>query len=158
MTTTATNPEADTATRVPPRRDEYVRDTVASRNFGVVEKPLTRWERLYNQGWLRKTFIIVFIAVAWEIYARILGNDLLVPTLSATLEALWGGLAGGEILNKAFNSVRLLLQGYVAGLFLAMVFTALAMMSRLGNDLLHEGETETGPFHFASMPSSTKGQ
>ena len=144
MTTTATKPEADTATRVPPRRDEYVRDTVASRNFGVVEKPLTQWERLYNQGWLRKTFIIVFIAVAWEIYARILGNDLLVPTLSATLEALWGGLAGGEILNKAFNSVRLLLQGYVAGLFLAMVFTALAMMSRLGNDLL---ETLTAMFN-----------
>ena len=58
-------PVAD-ATHIPPQRTEYVRDTVASRNFGVVEKPLTSWERLYNQGWLRKTFIIVVIAVAWQ--------------------------------------------------------------------------------------------
>ena len=57
--------------RIPPVRDEYVRDTVASRNFGVVEKPLTRWGRLYNQGWLRKTFIIAVIAVAWESYAAL---------------------------------------------------------------------------------------
>ena len=101
------------ANRVPPQRTEYVRDTVASRNFGVVEKPLTKWERMYNQSWLRKTFIIVVIAIAWETYSRILDNSLLVPTLSDTLTALWGGLAGGEILNKALNSVRLLFQGYI---------------------------------------------
>ena len=141
MAETSTGPGA---TRVPPQRTEYVRDTVASRNFGVVEKPLTRWERLYNQGWLRKTLIILVIAIAWETYARILDNTLLVPTLSDTLTALWGGLAGGEIFNKAVNSVRLLIQGYVAGLLLAMVFTALAMMSRLGNDLL---ETLTAMFN-----------
>ena len=125
-------------------RDEYVRAEVASKNFGVVEKPLTSWEKLYNKGWLRKTFIIVVIAIAWETYARILSNELLVPTLTDTLTALWGGLAGGEILQKAINSVRLLLQGYVLGLFLAMVFTALAMMSQLGNDLL---ETLTAMFN-----------
>ena len=38
----------------------------------------------------------------------------------------------------------LLLKGYVIGLALAMVFTALAMMSRLGNDLL---ETLTSAFN-----------
>ena len=129
---------------VPPQREEYVRNTVASRDFGVVEKPLTQWERLYNQGWLRKTLIILVIAVVWEIYAQYLDNALLVPTLSATLAALWEGLAGGEIFRKAVNSVRLLLQGYAAGLILAMVFTALAMMSRIGNDLL---ETLTAMFN-----------
>ena len=134
----------DAPARVPPQRTEYVRDTVASRDFGVVEKPLTRWERLYNQGWLRKTLIISVIAVVWEIYAQYLDNALLVPTLSATLAALWEGLAGGEIFKKAINSIRLLVQGYVAGLILAMVFTALAMMSRIGNDLL---ETLTAMFN-----------
>lgn len=138
------NKSSSAATRVPPQRTEYLRDTVASRNFGVVEKPLTAWERLYNQGWLRKTLIIVIIAVAWESYARFLNNSLLVPTLTDTLTALYEGLAGGEIFNKAYNSVRLLLQGYALGLTLAMIFTALAMMSRLGNDLL---ETLTAMFN-----------
>ena len=58
-------PTQPTAPRVPPTRTEYVRAEVASKNFGVVEKPLTAWEKLYNKGWLRKTFIILVIAIAW---------------------------------------------------------------------------------------------
>ncbi len=141
---TMTSNASTTPRHLPPTRPEYVRDTVASKNFGVVEKPLTAWERLYNQGWLRKTLIIGLIAIAWQSYAVFLDNALLVPTLTDTLKALYDGLAGGEIFNKAYNSVRLLLQGYALGLTLAMIFTALAMMSRLGNDLL---ETLTAMFN-----------
>ena len=140
----AETPQSFTTTHVPPVRTEYVREAHADKTFGVVEKPLTTWEKLYNQGWLRKTFIILVISIAWETYARFLDNELLVPTLTNTLTALWGGLAGGEILQKAVNSVRLLLQGYALGLMLAMLFTALAMMSQLGNDLL---ETLTAMFN-----------
>jgi NitT/TauT family transport system permease protein len=130
--------------RTPPTRAEYVRAAHADKTFGVVEKPLTPFEKLYNQGWLRKTFIIVVIALAWETYARFLDNALLVPTLTDTLSALGASLANGEIPGKAYNSVRLLLQGYAVGLTLAMLFTALAMMSQLGNDLL---ETLTAMFN-----------
>jgi NitT/TauT family transport system permease protein len=129
---------------VPPVRPEYVRDTVAGRDIGVVEAPLTVWQRLANQGWLRKALILAAIAGAWEAYARHLANPLLVPTFTATLEALWTGLANGEIPEKVMNSVKLLLKGYALGLVLAMLFTSLAMMSRLGNDLL---ETLTSAFN-----------
>ena len=129
---------------VPPIRPEYVRETVASRDFGVVAKPLTAWQRLGNQGWLRKALILVAIAVAWELYARRLNNPLLVPTFSATLEAFRDAIASGDIPQKMANSVQLLLKGYALGLALAMVFTTLAMMSRLGNDLL---ETLTSAFN-----------
>jgi hypothetical protein len=52
-------PQSFTAARTPPVRDEYVREAHADKSFGVVEKPLTIWETLYNKGWLRKTFIIL---------------------------------------------------------------------------------------------------
>ncbi len=39
---------------LPPLRPEYLCDTVAGADIGVVEKPLTVWQRLTNQGWLRK--------------------------------------------------------------------------------------------------------
>ena len=129
---------------VPPVRPEYLRDTIAGPDMGVVQKPLTVWQRLANQGWLRKAFILIVIAVAWEIYARRLNNPLLVPTFSSTLEALWSAIASGDIPQKVQNSVVLLLKGYALGLVLALVLTALAMMFQLGNDLL---ETLTSAFN-----------
>src|SRR5207253_9590204 len=63
---------------------------------------------------------------------------------TVTLEAFGEGISSGDIPRKALNSVQLLLRGYALGLALAMVFTALAMMSRLGNDLL---ETLTSAFN-----------
>jgi len=128
----------------PPRRAEYVRPVVAGTDIGVVQKPLTIWQRLSNQSWLRKALILAVIATAWEAYARRLNNPLLLPTFSATLEALQAGIASGEIPQKLANSVRLLLKGYGAGLLLAVLFTALAMASRVGNDLL---ETLTSAFN-----------
>ena len=129
---------------VPPTRPEYIRDVVAGADIGVVQKPLTTFQRLSNQGWLRKTVILVVIAVGWEIYARRLNNPLLVPTFSATIEAFWAGIASGDIPQKVSNSVQLLLKGYALGLGLAMTLTALAIMSRIGTDLL---ETLTSAFN-----------
>ena len=119
---------------LPPIRPEYLRDVVAGRDIGVVQAPLTLWQRLANQGWLRKGLVLAVIATGWEIYARHLNNPLLVPTFFATLEALKDGLVSGEIPERMLNSVTLLLKGYGAGLLLATFFTSLAMMSRLGND------------------------
>jgi NitT/TauT family transport system permease protein len=131
-------------TVIPPLRPEYLRDTVASGDIGVVQKPLTIWQRLVNQAWLRKAFILLVIVAAWEVYARQLNNPLLVPTFTATLEAFKAGIVSGDIPEKVANSIALLLKGYAIGLVLAMFFTALAMMSRIGNDLL---ETLTAAFN-----------
>jgi NitT/TauT family transport system permease protein len=129
---------------VPPVRPEYLQEVVAGRNIGVVQKPLTTWQKLANQGWLRKAFILFVLTATWEIYARQLNNPLLVPTFTATLEAFRDGIASGEIPQKVLNSVQLLLKGYVIGLSLALTFTALAILTRLGNDLL---ETLTSAFN-----------
>jgi NitT/TauT family transport system permease protein len=128
----------------PPARAEYTRNVETGAEFGVVQKPLTLTERLMNHGWLRKTIILVAIMVAWQLYARQLNNPLLVPTFTATVSAFIAGMASGDLAQKVANSVILLLKGYAIGLALAMTLTALAMVSRIGNDIL---ETLTSAFN-----------
>jgi NitT/TauT family transport system permease protein len=128
----------------PPTRTEYLCDVVAGGDIGVVQKPLTLWQQLVNQAWLRKAFILLVIVIAWEIYARQLNNPLLVPTFTSTLNAFAAGLISGDLTQKIINSVVLLMKGYAIGLALAMALTVLAMVSRIGNDLL---ETLTSAFN-----------
>ncbi len=47
---------------VPVPRDEIVRQEAEAKQFSVVEKPLSGFEKLYNQGWLRKLFILLVLA------------------------------------------------------------------------------------------------
>src|SRR6185369_13620010 len=61
---------------------------------------------------------------------------LLVPTFTATIEALWEGIASGGLIAKAWYSIKILLMGYGAGLVLAAVLMVLAITTRVGNDLL----------------------
>jgi NitT/TauT family transport system permease protein len=127
-----------------PLRPEFVREGVGSEDFGVVEKPLSTWERLYEQSALRKAIILIVLALAWEIYARFLDNELLFPTLSATLEALWEGFATGDLLRRIGYTLKVLLMGYASGLFIAALLTAVAIGSRIGQDVL---ETLTSMFN-----------
>ena len=125
-------------------RDEIVRTPVAAKEFGVVQKPLSTWEKLYNVTALRKAAILVVLALAWEIYARWLGNPLLFPTFGATVEAFVSGLFGGGLLGKAWTSIRVLVIGYSAGIALAALLTVVAITSRIGTDFL---ETLTSMFN-----------
>ncbi|MFZ1950934.1 MAG: ABC transporter permease [Pseudolabrys sp.] len=125
-------------------RPEIYREPLSQEKFGIVEKPLTPFERLYNQNWLRKLFVLIVIAVCWELYARWLDNELLVPTFSATVRALVHGIASGVILTRAALSIKVLLMGFSAGVFIAALLTFLAINTRLGNDFL---ETMTAMFN-----------
>jgi NitT/TauT family transport system permease protein len=97
---------------------------------------VTGWNRLYAIGALRKTVLLIGLALLWEVYARWLGNPLLFPTFSATVTALLAGIVSGELPRAAVYTVSLLLKGYLAGLVIAAILTALASASRLGADLL----------------------
>jgi NitT/TauT family transport system permease protein len=119
-------------------------NTVSTSGIGVVERPLGLWERIVGYGAVRKTFLLVLIALAWELYARWLGNSLIFPTFGDTVSALVTGIASGELVRSAGFSIKLLLQGYVIGLVLAAAFTAFASATRIGADLL---ETLTSMFN-----------
>ena len=125
-------------------RPEIYRKTLGAVQFGIVQRPLTVFETLYNQGWLRKLFVIVVLALLWELYARWLDNELLVPTFSATAQAMWKGVASGILIARALLSIKILLIGYGAGVALAAALTFLAINTRIGSDFL---ETMTAMFN-----------
>jgi NitT/TauT family transport system permease protein len=134
---------ADVAAVAPPERPEFVNE-IAGSGFGVVQRPLGWSEKVFGHSAVRKALLLVAMAVIWEIYARWLDNSLLVPTFSETVTAFVQGIWSGEIVQAATFTVGILLQGYVAGLALAAVFTALANATRIGSDLL---ETLTAMFN-----------
>jgi NitT/TauT family transport system permease protein len=117
-------------------RAELTRELIAAEAFGVVEKPLSVWERVTGQGWLRKLALLIALASIWEIYARWLNNPLLFPTFSATVGAFAQGLFGGELFGRVVTSLRVLLIGYSVGIVCAAALTIVAISSRIGTDLL----------------------
>jgi NitT/TauT family transport system permease protein len=132
---------ADASVQV--QRPEFVADT-QSKAFGVVEKPLTVWERLYGNSAVRKGALLVLLALIWELYARKVDNPLVFPTFTATVKAFVDAFVSGVIPQRTWASIRVLLQGYSVGLILAALLTAFATASRLGTDLL---ETLTAMFN-----------
>ena len=127
----------------PPLRAEIRREPIPTSAFGVVEKPLGTFERIYSMGWVRKTVLLIVLVLIWEVYARNLNNELLFPTFTATVNALVEGFASGALLQRIATSVRILLMGYAAGVVLAGILTILAINTRVGTDLL---ETLTAMF------------
>jgi NitT/TauT family transport system permease protein len=117
---------------------------VATTGFDVVEKPLSTWQRFYDNGAARKIVLLAALALLWELYARCLNNPLLFPTFSDTVKALFTSIASGEIPHAAAYSISMLLKGYAIGLVLAALLTALASASRIGSDFL---ETLTAMFN-----------
>jgi len=93
---------------------------------------------------VRKVFILIMLAVFWEIYARLLNNPLLFPTFTSTIEAFVEAVVRGGLLGKAWTSIKVLLIGYSAGIALAALLTVVAITSRFGTDLL---ETLTSMFN-----------
>lgn len=125
-------------------RPEIYCEPVASESFGIVEKPLSWWERVLNISGIRKLAILIVLALIWEVYASRLDNPLIFPTFGDTVRAMVDGVMSGGLLLKAWTSIRVLLMGYAAGIVLAALLTVLAITTRIGTDLL---ETLTAMFN-----------
>jgi NitT/TauT family transport system permease protein len=119
-------------------------ETLGPEQFGIIQKPLTLAEKIYNQAWLRKISIIVVLALAWELYGRWLDIPLLVPTFADTIRALIAGVAEGTIPQRALSSMEVLLIGFATGTLLAGMLTVFAIGTRIGTDFL---ETMTAMFN-----------
>jgi NitT/TauT family transport system permease protein len=128
----------------PSERPNIYCETLGPEQFGIIQKPLTVFERVYNQVWLRKIGILIFLALGWELYGRWLDNPLLVPPFSAAVQALWHDLASGVIPARAWASIQVLMIGFATGTFLAGLLTVFAISSKLGTDFL---DTMTAMFN-----------
>jgi NitT/TauT family transport system permease protein len=117
-------------------RPEVEFEEIDAGEIGEVQRPLSTWERLTNIDGVRRVAILVLLAVAWEAYGRYLDNPLMVPTFSDVMRALWEALWGGPLLDRIYTTLKVLLIGYGSGLGIAAAFTAFAVSTRLGTDLL----------------------
>src|ERR1700730_13029176 len=121
---------------LPPLRPERQFAPETMGKIGDVARPLTFIERLTNMTLVRRLVVLLVLAAAWEIYARILDNPLLFPSLSDTLAAFWDSAAHGVLIDRTLTSLRVLGMGYAIGLVGAGVFTTLAVSTRVGTDFL----------------------
>ena len=119
----------------PPVREEYER-TLAPLTDVPLAVPVPLRRRVWGQTWLRKALIALVLIFAWEIAARVINNDLLLPTFGATFKAFIEGIWSGELLLRTAASMSVLLRGYALGALLAFVLTSLAVSTRLGRDVL----------------------
>ena len=104
-------------------RPERLATTVATEDFAIASKPLSTWETVSNNTVLRKVLILVVLALIWELYARHLNNELLVPTFSATVKAFVVAIVSGGLLDMVWASIKVLLIGYGAGIAIAALLT-----------------------------------
>ncbi|MSP87479.1 MAG: ABC transporter permease [Alphaproteobacteria bacterium] len=122
--------------RLPPVRPEFEVRPGEAGQIGDVARPLSAWERISNITLVRRLFILLVLAVAWQIYASWLDNPLMFPTFDETMTALWDASIKGPLLERVWTSIRVLLLGYGAGIAIAAVFTTIAVSTRVGTDFL----------------------
>jgi NitT/TauT family transport system permease protein len=126
------------------RRPDIFGSPLAFSTVGVVERPLTLFERMYARPAIRKSAILIMLALIWELYGYFLDNPLLFPRFSETVVALIHSVADGTLPARVLVSLRVLLIGYAIGIALAALLTVFAILTKIGHDLL---ETLTAMFN-----------
>jgi len=118
-------------------RPEFENPGIEEAVVGDIERRLSAWERISNMDPVRKFSVLVALVVAWELYTRIGDiNELMFPTFSATAKALVSAFLNEGLLINVWNSISLLLVGYVIGIAIAAVLVVLGVWSRFGADVL----------------------
>jgi NitT/TauT family transport system permease protein len=125
-------------------RQDFILEGVREGEEAIVQRPLGIWERLYNISFVRKFSVVLVLCFVWQAYALWLNNSLLFPTLTETFRAWVSAIVSGDLIGRSWVSIKVLLIGYGIGAILAFAFAALAITSRIGNDVL---ETLTSMFN-----------
>ncbi|KQR11511.1 MULTISPECIES: ABC transporter permease [Xanthomonas] len=118
---------------LPPVRAEYELTVQPLDPALIATAAPARWQA---PPWLRKALVLAVLVAVWEIAARVVGDDLMLPSAWQTARAFYEGLLSGELLRRVGASLKVLAQGYVLGVVLAFVLTALAASTRWGRDVL----------------------
>ncbi|MEG2900541.1 MAG: ABC transporter permease [Massilia sp.] len=119
------------AVHEPPIRPEYVAPQRAAPAPALVSTgPVNRW------GWLSKPAILLALSILWELLARWVDNDLLLPGALQTARAFVDGIASGELIGYVTVSLTILVQGFLLGVAIAFLLTWLAVSNRFGRELI----------------------
>jgi len=117
-------------------RPDFIVEKIEKPGIALLKARLPLWKRMLRHDGIRRGLLILLMAAAWEVYGRSVNNDLILPTASAVLKALFNSFADGVMPGRVWNSMDMLLKGYAIGVASAIVITTLAITTKLGNDLL----------------------
>lgn len=118
-------------------RPEFEISDLEQAQTGDVARKLSFVERVWNINGVRKGVILLALVVAWQAYT--VGFDvepLMLPSFSASFATLYNSLFHGDLIYKIWFSIKVLIIGYSAGLFLAAVLILWATASRFGSDFI----------------------
>jgi len=119
------------AVHEPPVRPEYIApQRAAPAPFLGSTGPANRLD------WLNKPAILLALVILWELLARWVDNDLLLPGALQTARAFIDGIASGELIGYVTVSLAILVQGFLLGVAIAFLLTWLAVSNRFGRELI----------------------
>ena len=105
------------------------------------ERSLTFWEKVLDNPVFRKTMVILFLAILWELAARYINKPMMIPTFIDTLEALRFSLVTpneeNNLLPYLAGTMKALIVGYVIGVVIATIVTVFSVNTRIGEDFQH---------------------
>jgi len=99
-------------------------------------RPLPLWRKIWEIDAVRKLFLLAVMALIWQLYAIKLGNTLVLPSFTVTVQAFLDALKSGELISRSAVTLKVLSMGYIGGVTAAAVLSVFAIGSRLGADLL----------------------
>jgi sulfonate transport system permease protein len=112
--------------------------TTASEAAAVPVRPRAAgWSRL--PVWLRRVLLLAALVAIWQAYASwstFGSNELLFASPADTAKAFWDGWRDGTLARATWETLRILLVGVAIGAFVAALFTLLATLTQVGEDLL----------------------
>jgi len=118
-------------------RPEFELSDLEQAKTGEVARKLSTAERIWNIDGVRKFTILLSLVAAWQAYTVGLDVEpLMLPSFSISFMTLIRDLFQGDLIYKIWFSVKVLIIGYSAGLFLAAVLILWATVSRFGSDFI----------------------
>lgn len=85
---------------------------------------------------IRKVLVLSLLAAVWEAAARFSAQPILFPSFLETARAFIESLLQENLLSASWNSLSVLIKGYVHAIAGAFVFVSLAMAIRFVRELL----------------------
>ncbi len=118
-------------------RPEYEVSDIEQAQTGDVARKLSTAERIWNIDGVRKFVILLSLVVAWQVYTVGLDVEpLMLPSFWISFSTLIRDLFQSDLIFKVWFSIKVLIIGYSAGLFLAAVLILWATVSRFGSDFI----------------------
>ncbi len=118
-------------------RPEFEVSDLQQAQTGEVAITLSWFERIWNIDAVRKAVILLALVSVWQAYT--VGFDvepLMLPSFSDSFMTLYNALFHGTLIHNIWFSIKVLIIGYGAGLFLAAILILWATAFRFGSDFI----------------------